>query len=79
MHLQENSLFDLDTRNIAQYPLHHVTYPVTEFEVATSKGLGEDTFTRKYTICPLTLTLGSRSHESCPEPSTLCDLFSYKV
>ena len=30
MHLQENSLFDLDpkvkvTGNVAQYPLHHVT------------------------------------------------------
>ena len=31
MHLQENTLFDLDlrvkvTRNVAQCPLHHVTY-----------------------------------------------------
>ena len=31
MHLQENTLFDLDlevkvTRNVAQYPLNHVTY-----------------------------------------------------
>ena len=33
--------FDLDlgvkvTQNIAQYPLHHVTYLATKFEVATS-------------------------------------------
>ena len=30
----------------AQYPLHYVTYSATKFEVATSKGLGGDTFTR---------------------------------
>ena len=42
--------FDLGlgvTQNIAQYPLHHVTYSTTKFEVATSNGLGGDTFTRK--------------------------------
>ena len=43
--------FDLDlgvkvTQNVAQYPLHHVTYSTTKFEVATSNGLGGDTFTR---------------------------------
>ena len=36
MHLKENALFDLDfkvkvTPNIAQYPLHHVTYAPTTF------------------------------------------------
>ena len=36
MHLQENTLFDLDPK-------------VKEFEVATSSGLGEDTFTRNVT------------------------------
>ena len=36
------------TRNVAQYPLHHVTYLATKFEVATSNGLG-DTFTRNVT------------------------------
>ena len=47
MHLQENTLFDLDvgvkgTHKVAQYPLHHVTYtPVN--------GLGEDTITRNIT------------------------------
>ena len=53
MHLQENSIFDLDlmvkaVQNVAQYPLHHVTYPATKFEVATSNRLGGDTFKRKY-------------------------------
>ena len=60
--------FDLDlgvkvTRNVAQYPLHHVTYSATKFEVAKSNHLGGDTFTRKHIIWSLTLTLGSRSHE----------------
>ena len=54
MHLQENTLFDLDfgvkvTRNVTQYPLHHVIYAPTKFQVATSKGLGEDTITRNVT------------------------------
>ena len=44
MHLQENSLFDIDL--VTQYPLHHVTYSAKWFEVATSNGLGGDTFTR---------------------------------
>ena len=34
---------------MAQYPLHHVTYSPTKFEVATSNGLGGDTFTRNVT------------------------------
>ena len=38
------------TQNVAQYPLHHVTYPATKFEVATSKALGGDAFTRKFNI-----------------------------
>ena len=55
MHLQENTLFDLDlwvkvTQNVAQCPLHHVAYAPTEFEVTTSKGLGGDAFTRKFNI-----------------------------
>ena len=53
MHLNDNTLFDLDlgvkvTQNVAQYPLHHVTYSDTTFEVAMSNGLGGDAFTRKY-------------------------------
>ena len=69
MHLQENTLFDLDVRvkvirNVAQCPLHHVTYTSTEFEVTTSITLGGEAFTRKFNIWPLTLTLGPRSHEN---------------
>ena len=72
MYLQENTLFYLDlgvnvTRNVAQCPLHYVTYAPTEFEVTTSKGLGRDTVTKKQY---LTLILGLRSHEMLP--STLC-------
>ena len=40
MHLQENTL------NVAQCPLHHVTYAPTEFEVTTSKALGGEAFKR---------------------------------
>ena len=47
--------FDLDfgvkvTQNVAQYPLHHVTYATTKFEVAMSNHLNGDTFPRKYII-----------------------------
>ena len=43
--------FDLDlgvkvTQNVGRYPLHHVTYAPTEFEVTTSKALGGEAFTR---------------------------------
>ena len=43
MHLQENSIVDIDfgvkvTQNVAQYPLHHVAYSATKFEVAKSSG-----------------------------------------
>ena len=46
--------FDIDlrvkvTQNVAQYTLHHVTYSATKSGVATSKGLGGDTFTRNVT------------------------------
>ena len=63
--------FDLDlgvkvTQIVAQYPLHHVTYPATKFEVHRSNRLGGDAFTRKYIIWSLTLTLGSRSHKMLP-------------
>ena len=54
MHLQENTLFDLDvgvrvTWDVDQNPLHHVTYAFAKFEAATSNGFGGDSFTRKYT------------------------------
>ena len=42
--------------------VRHRKYPLTKasarFEVATSECLGEDVFTRKYIISPLTLTFG---------------------
>ena len=53
MHLQKNTFFDLRgkvTQNVAQYSLRHVTYFGTKFEVATSNGLEENEFTRKYII-----------------------------
>ena len=55
MHLKENTLFDLDlwvkvTRNVAQCPLHNVTYAPTEFEVTTPKASGGEAFTRKFNI-----------------------------
>ena len=53
MHIQENSIFDLGVKvaqNVAQYPLHLVTYSATKFEVATYNILGGETFTRKYII-----------------------------
>ena len=34
------------TRNVAQCPLHHVTYAPIEFEVTTSKALRGEAFTR---------------------------------
>ena len=48
-------IFDLDpkvkvTQNVAQFPGHHVIYAPAKFDVATSHGLGEGAFTRKYII-----------------------------
>ena len=68
---------DLDVKvtfkNVAQYPLLHVTYSGTKSEVAMCNGLGGDAFTRKCFILPLTLTLGHT--ECCPVPSTSCAQF----
>ena len=55
MHLQENTLFDLDfvvkvTQNVAQYSLRHTTNATAKFEVARSNSLGWDAFARKYII-----------------------------
>ena len=68
MHLQESTLFDLDlqvkvTLNVAQCPLHNVTYAPTEFEVTMSKALGGEAFTRNSIF---DLDLGSRSHKMLP-------------
>ena len=48
-------IFDLDlgvkvTQNVAQYPLHYLIFSARKFEVAMSKGLGGDAFTRKFNI-----------------------------
>ena len=72
------------TQNVAKYPLHHVTYAITNFEVATSNGLEGDTFTQKYIYTNLTFDLdfGVNWHgqgKHCPVPSTSCDLCSYKI
>ena len=56
IHLQEKTV--KVTQDVAQYPLNHVTFAHVKFEVATSNGLGGDTFTRKYII--ITLTLGAK-------------------
>ena len=59
MHLQDD--FDLGfrvIRDVAQYPLHIVTYASAKFEVAMPNGLG-DAFIRKYSIW-------SRSHQVLP-------------
>ena len=61
MHSLENFV---KVKQIVQYPLHHVTYALANFEVATSNGLGGDAFTRKCIIWPLTLV--SRSHKMLP-------------
>ena len=42
MHLQENTLFDMDfevkvTQNVAKYPLHYVTFAPAKFRVVRSK------------------------------------------
>ena len=56
MHLQENTLNDLDlvvvkdTQNVVQYPSNHMTYAPAKFEVASFNSSGEDGFTRKYII-----------------------------
>ena len=66
MHLQENVLFHLDvgvkvTQNVAQSPLHHVTYAPARFEarfeVATSNSLGECNYKKLHYV---TFDLGSR-------------------
>ena len=49
IHLQENTFSVKVTQYDAQYPLHHVTYSATKFEVTASNGLEGDTFTRNGT------------------------------
>ena len=45
MHILEKKLFNHGvkvTQNVAQYPLHHKTYALAKFEVATTNSLGGD-------------------------------------
>ena len=52
MHLLENTLLDLDLgviQNVAQFPLHHVTYAPAKFDFATFNCLGVCAFTRNVT------------------------------
>ena len=38
------------TQNDAQYSIHHVTYAPANIEVAATKSLGGDAFTRKFIL-----------------------------
>ena len=52
-HLLENTVFDVGinvTCDVAQQPLHHVTYAPTKFEVATANCLEGDALARKYIL-----------------------------
>ena len=62
------TLGQVQTRNIAQYTLHHTTYGPAKFEASMSNGLGGNAFTRN---------IGFRSHEALP--STSCDICTCKV
>ena len=62
------------TRNIAQYPLHHMTYAPAKFEAAMSNSLGGKAFTRNILF---DLDPRSKSHDALP--STSCDLCNCKV
>ena len=45
--------FDLDpkvTRTDFQYPLHHVTYALAKFGIATSNSLGRDAFAKNTVV-----------------------------
>ena len=65
-----NLIFDLiiginSTQNVAQYPLHHVTYTSAKLKVVLSKSLGGK---------DLTIALGGQGHtKGSPVPCTSCD------
>ena len=74
MHLQKSTVFDLDlgvkvTHDVAQYPLHHVTYAYAKFEVATSNGLGGECIYKE--ICYLSFDLDLWVTQKC---SSACDI-----
>ena len=82
MHLQENTLFDLNlavkvTQNVALNNPHHVIYVTVKFKVVMSNGLGQYIFTRKNIILPSNWGQG---HTKCSQVhSTSCDLCTCKV
>ena len=80
MHLQANTLFDLDLgvkvkQHAAQCAIHNVTYEAAKFEVASSNGLGADT---KNAIFDLDIMTQGHT-KCCPVPAKICDLCSCKV
>ena len=77
MHLQEKTLFDLGHTKCCSVPSTSCNLFNYKFEVATSKSLGRDAFTRKFNIWPW--PWGQGHTKCCPVPSTSCDLLSYKV
>ena len=62
------------TRNVDQYPLHHMTYAPAKFEASMSSGIGGNALTRNIWF---DLDTRSRSHEALP--STSCDLCTCKL
>ena len=67
IYLQEKTVFDRNIdfgvnviQVVVQYPLHHVNYAHAKFEVATSNGLGGDSFTKRHY---LTIDARSMSHK----------------
>ena len=71
MHVQDNAFFELDqgqghTKNVAQFPLHHVIYAPAKFAVATSKGLGDG-----YTRNVITIRTNARRHGQTDDGPTL--------
>ena len=53
------------TWNIAQYPLHHMTYSPAKFEVALSNCLGGKAFTTNIWFDPRSRSHGALSYTSC--------------
>ena len=70
MHLQENILFDLDLRDVAQYPGHHVTYAPANL-MLLHPTIKEKMHLQEYTLYDL-------DTKCCHVPSTSCELCTYK-
>ena len=74
MHLQENTLYDLDlvvvkvTQNVVQYPPNHMTYAPAKFEVASFNSLGEDLDLQESTLYDLDLGVKVTQNEAQYHP-----------